>query len=168
MPYSHVDFKGGPPLEDVFETLVTDLGEEILAKACICQPSARTHPVIADLQQLRKPLFLAFDTFEDASETSQNWIGMLLSRIDRCPALVVAVAGRKVPEHSARSWASFAYATSLPPIPSVEDWMDFVERTYGATGVTSDQVKFAAVVFGGDPGQMFANIDAFVRASQPR
>lgn len=163
LPYSHVDFKGAPPLDNVFETLVADLGAATLPKACTCQASARMHAVIADLQPLRKPLFLAFDTYEDAGQTSQTWIEMLLSRFGRCPALVIAVAGRTVPEHSGRSWAPLAHAVALPPIQRVDDWVDFVGRSYGSTGVNRDHVEALTVAMQGNPGQVSAMIDVLVR-----
>jgi hypothetical protein len=164
VPYSLIDLKGAPPLEYIFETLIMDLGPEALPRACSCPPSARPHAVIADLQQLRKPLVLAFDTYEHAPQTAQNWIEILLSRIDRCPALVVAVAGQRIPEHSGRTWAPLAYAIALPPIQRVDDWIDFVGRNYGSTGVKRDHVEAVTLAMKGDPSQVSALIDALVRS----
>jgi len=164
VPYSLIDLKGAPPLEYIFETLIMDLGAAVLQKARSCEPSARTHAVIADLQQLRKPLFLAFDTYEDAPQASQQWIEMLLSRVDRCPALVVAVYGRRIPEHSGMSWASLAHAAALPPISGAEDWIDFIGRRYGSTGVKRDHIEAYTLALKGDPGQVSAMIDALVHS----
>jgi hypothetical protein len=162
--YSRVDFKGAPPLDAVLETLITDLGEAVLPKACAAQAMARTNAVLADLQASRLPVLLAFDTYEDAAQTSQSWIEMLLSRIGRCPALVVAVGGQKIPEHSGRSWAPLAHAVALPPIQSVDDWIDFVGRSYGRTSVTRDHVEAFTVAMKGDPSQVSAMIDVLVRS----
>jgi hypothetical protein len=163
VPCSHIDLKGALQLEEVFETLVMDLGEAVLQRACSRQPSARTHAVVSDLQQLRRPLFLAFDTYEDASQTSQSWIEMLLSRVDRCPALVVSVAGRKIPEHSGRTWAPLAHVVALPPIQETDDWIDFAHRRYGRTGVKRDHVEAFTLALKGDPGEVSTMIDALVR-----
>ena len=73
--------------------------------------------MIADLQELRRPCFIAFDTYQEAPQGGQDWIEkQLLPRIGSCPALVVAVAGQTIPEHSGRSWAPLAYTTALRPI----------------------------------------------------
>jgi hypothetical protein len=156
VPYSLIDLKGAPPLEYVFETLIMDLGAAVLQEACSCEPSARTHAAIADLQQSRKPLFVAFDTYEDAPQASQNWIEMLLSRVDRCPALVVAVFGRKIPEHSGRTWASLAHAAALPPIQGVEEWLDFTRGSYPRANVKREHVEAFTLAMKGDPSQISA------------
>jgi hypothetical protein len=168
VPYSHVDFKGGLTLEDVCGYLVNDLGEAVLPKACACAGSPRTHAVISDLQPLRKPVFLAIDTYQDAPQSGQNWVeSQLLSRIDRCPALIVAIAGQTIPEHSARHWAPFTYTAALPPILSVEDWIDFVGRRHGVTGVKREHLEALTLTTDGNPGQVSAMIGALVQRLPP-
>jgi hypothetical protein len=158
VPCSQIDFKGAPALEQVFEMLVMDLGKTVLRSAGGC------HNVVVDLQQLRQPLFLAFDTYEDAGQASQSWIEMLLSRVDLCPALVVSIAGRKIPEHGGRTWAPLAHAVALPPIQGADDWIDFVGRRYGSTGVKRDHVEAYTLALKGDPSQVSAMIDALVHS----
>jgi hypothetical protein len=151
--FSRIDFKGGLPLEDVFETLVLDIGKSMLPETLACERSARSFKVIADLQELQKPCFIAFDTYQEAPQGGQDWIEQkLLPRIGSCPALVVAVAGQKVPEHSARSWAPLAYVTALPPILSVEDWFDYAGRAYGSTAVTREEIQILTRATNGNPG----------------
>jgi TIR domain len=124
VPFSHIDFKGGLPLEDVFDGLLLDF-QDMLPKTSASERQGRASKVIADLLELRKPCLFAFDTYQEAPQRGQNWIeNELLPRIGRCPALVVAVAGQTIPEHEGRSWAPLAYATALRPITSVDDWCD--------------------------------------------
>jgi hypothetical protein len=87
---------------------------------------------------------------------------MLLSRVDRCPALVVSVAGRKIPEHGGRTWAPLAHVVALPPIQEADDWIDFVHRHYGKTSVKRDYVEAFTIAMKGDPGGVSTMIDALV------
>jgi hypothetical protein len=153
VPFSRIDFKGGLPLEDVFEALVLDFGKAMLPETLTCERSARSFKVIADLLALRKPCFIAFDTYQEAPQGGHDWIEkQLLPRIGRCPALVVAVAGQIIPEHGGRSWAPLAYTTALRPIMSVEDWCDYIPRKHGSTAVTPEQIQTLTRATNGDPG----------------
>jgi hypothetical protein len=164
VPFSHIDLKGGLPLEDVFETLVLDFGKTMLPETLARERSARSFKVIADLLELRKPCFIAFDTYQEAPQGGQDWIEQqLLPRIGRSPALVVAVAGQTIPEHGGRSWAPLAYTTALRPIMSVEDWCDYVWRKHGSTKVTPEHIKTLTLATNGNPGQISALIGSLVQ-----
>ncbi len=163
VPFSHIDLKGGLPLEDVFDGLLLDF-QGMLPKTSASERQGRALKVIADLLELRKPCFIAFDTYQEALQSGQDWIEkQLLPRLGRCPALIVAIAGQTIPKHSGRSWASLAYATALRPITSVEDWCDYVRRKHGPTAVTPEYIKGLTLATNGDPGQVSALIDTLVR-----
>jgi hypothetical protein len=164
VPYASVDFKGGLPLEEVFASMVLDLGQDMLRDALSCLGSGRSHAVIADLQRLRQPLLLVFDTYEDATQNGQTWVEtQLLPRLGRCPAIVVVIAGRKVPEQSARSWAPLACTVALPPIRRVEDWFDFAKRNYGVSPLKREHVEAITVSVDGNPGLVSATLETLVR-----
>jgi hypothetical protein len=65
VPFSHIDFKGAQSLEDVCDSLMLDFGKEMLSETRKSERSARSLAVIEDLERLslRKPLFIAFDTY---------------------------------------------------------------------------------------------------------
>jgi hypothetical protein len=164
VPFSHIDLKGGLPLEDIFETLLLDFGKEMLPETLACERSARSFKVIADLLGLRRPCLIAFDTYQEAPQGGQDWIEkQLLPRVGRCPALVVAVAGQTIPEHGGRSWAPLAYTTALRPIMSVEDWCAYVQRKHGSTKVTPEHIKALTLATNGNPGQISALIGSLVQ-----
>jgi hypothetical protein len=150
VPFSHIDLKGGMPLDDVLESLLLDF-QNILPKTIASERQGRAFKVIAALLKLRKPCFIAFDTYQEAPQGGQDWIeNRLLPSIRHCPALVVAVAGQRIPEHSGRSWAPLAYTAALRPITSVEDWYDYGRRRHGA--VRREDIETLTRATKGDPG----------------
>jgi hypothetical protein len=166
VPTSHIDFKGGPPLESVFNALLLDFPKATLSRTSAREGSARAVAAIADLQHARKPLFIAFDTYQEAPQSGRDWIEMqLLPRITRCPALIIVIAGQIIPEHSARSWAPFAYPAALPPILSPDDWYDYAGRKHGSSSITRNDIRTLTLATNGNPGQISALIDALVRNS---
>jgi hypothetical protein len=168
VPVSHIDFKGGLPLEGVFNELLLDFPKAMLPKASACEASARAVAAIADLQEARKPLFIAFDTYQEAPQGGRDWIErQLLPRIARCPALIIALAGQTIPEHSARSWAPLAYPAALPPILSPDDWYDYAGRKHGSSSITRSDIRTLTLATNGNPGQISALIDTLARNSPP-
>jgi hypothetical protein len=164
---SHFDFKGGEPLESIFDTLLLDFGKMALPETDACGRQGRSLKVIADLQQLRNPCFIAFDTYEQAPQGGRDWIEkLLLPRLGRCPALVVAVAGQTIPEHNGRSWAPLTYTKALPPI-SVEDWCDYAGRKHGSTAVTAEQIHTLTLATNGNPGLTSSLIGTLVQNLGP-
>jgi hypothetical protein len=105
--YSQVHFKGVLALEDVFKTLIADLGKGVFPKTCVREPAAWAHEVLVDLQQLRQPLFLVFDSYEIADQASQSWIEMLLSHMDPLPC---TDHRRGWTENSGTKWAELGAA----------------------------------------------------------
>lgn len=163
--YAYVDFKGGLSLDEALTSLVFNLGRGMLSETSSCIGTARSYALIADLQRVREPLVLTFDTYQDGSQECKNWVEtQLLTRLDRCPALIVAVAGHEVPAQSARSWAPLACTVSLPPIGRVDDWIDFAGRTYGITRLERGHVEALTLTLKGDPGQVSAMLEVIIRA----
>jgi hypothetical protein len=79
----------------------------------------------------------------------------------------VAIAGQIIPEHSARSWAEFAYLAALAPIKSVEDWYEYVERRHGQTGVTRGDIQILTRATDGNPGLISSLISGLVQNPTP-
>ena len=120
--------------------------------------------MIADLQRVRNPVLLLFDTYEQAPQGAQNWVEtQLLRRIARCPALVVVIAGQKVPEQSGKNWTGLARTVALLPISRIEDWVDYVVRSLGSALIKPEHVEFAMLMNDGDPGRISAILKAFAQ-----
>jgi hypothetical protein len=157
VPRCNFDFKGGEPLEKIFDAFLLDLEEASLPQTAASARPERPLKVIADLQKLRKPCFITFDTYEQAPQDGRDWIEkQLLPRLGRCPALVVAVSGQTIPERSGRSWASLAYTSALPPILSGEDWRAYAVREHGSIAATREELEFLTAAAKSNPGLMRA------------
>jgi hypothetical protein len=163
VPYAYVDFKGGVPLDDALESLL-DLGQNILRESSACLEPARPRTMIADFQRVRNPLLLLFDTYEQTPQGAQNWVETrLLQRIENCPALVVVIAGQKIPEQSGKSWTEFARTVALPPIRRVEDWVDYAGRNSALALIKREHVEAFTFINDGDPGRISAVLEAFAQ-----
>lgn len=163
-----VDFKGCPSMDDLFQSLRLDLGSAILRNAYKSSGTARFHDLIADFQQLAKPLSLIFDTYEQASADTQKWIeSQLLLRLDRIPAIVVVIGGQTVPDHNKYAWRRLADVHELGPIEQPEHWMAYIHRKWNnPSAVTLDQVQTLTMATDGQPGILSALIDNMVGRSR--
>lgn len=159
---SHIDLKGCPTLDDVLESLLLDLGAE-LANARVATGTARSYQVLSDLQQLKAPTLLVFDTYEQVSEDTGKWLeSQLLSRLDRAPALRVVIGGKETPEARKHRWEGLAAALDVEPIDQVDDWFEFCQRTWECPQLERAHVVALTLTTGGDPGQMSALLEALV------
>ncbi len=95
-----------------------------------------------DLENLRKPLLLGFDTYQHVAPDIADWIeGQLLRRAEQCPGLLVLVAGQKVPDPARYSWCGLAIAHHLLPILDPKYWRDYTERVLGNKQITEDHIE---------------------------
>lgn len=167
LPTASLDFKGCPSLEDLFEQLRLDLGQQVLRGAYTETGTARFYQLISDLRELKEPVLLVFDTYEQASVDSQRWLeSQLLPRLDRAPAVVVMIGGQKTPEHEKQSWRALTEARDLQPISKVEDWLEYSQRKWDSPRVNADHVKALTLATGGNPGQLSALLETMVRGLQ--
>jgi hypothetical protein len=157
VPHAYLSFKGGITLDEALASLLVDLDDTILPESSACPEPARPHRMIADFQRARSPVLLFFDAYEQAPQVAQNWVEtQLLQRIARCPALVVVVAGQKVPEQSARHWTDFALTVALSPILRVDDWIDYAGRNFASAPIQRQHVEALMLTNDGDPGRISA------------
>ena len=154
---AYFDFKGCPSLDDLFNSLKLDLGQIILPQACKASGTARFYELIADLQQIKTPLLLLLDTWEQASDEAQNWVEtQLLPRIDKAPAVVVVLAGQRIPEPARRPWASMLASFALQPIQEVDEWLAYTCDYLRCSDIRRDQIETLTRATRGDPGQLSA------------
>jgi hypothetical protein len=158
--FAMLDFKGCPTLDQVFEFLSVDLGPQILRESYGANRNARFSKLITDLQQLAIPLVLLFDTYQEASEDSQNWLEThLLSRLDRLPGVVVVVGGQIVPQHEKHNWRGLVEACEMKPIRRVEDWLEFSDRKWQSPRIPTADIRTLTLATDGNPGQLSALLE---------
>jgi SEFIR domain len=79
---SYVELKGCPPLEDVFQAIELDLPRDLLPAFRAASGPSRAFKILYDLQLLREPMVLAFDTYERSSDMFRKWVeDQLLPRL---------------------------------------------------------------------------------------
>jgi hypothetical protein len=157
-----LDFKGTPSFDELFEMLRLDLGPDVLRRAINGAPSARFLELISDLQQLRVPLVLFFDTYQQASAEAQRWLeNKFLRRIDRAPSVITVIGGQTVPSHETYNWHQWTELRNLQPI-KVEDWMDYVRRKWKRTDVKIEYVKALTWAAEGVPGRISALLETMM------
>ena len=167
LPTASLDFKGCLALDDLFETLRLDLGQRILTQSYLASGTSRFYNLIADLQNLRAPLLLVFDTYEQASGDAQNWLeSQFLARIEQAPAVIVVIGGQRIPEHHKYRWQVLAKLFELKPIQGVEDWLEYSERKWQCPQMNFEHVKALTLATGGIPGQVSALLAAMVQGLQ--
>ncbi len=162
-----VDFKGCPSLDDLFQTLLLDLGPELLRHAHTASGTARFYHLISDFQQIRTPLLLVFDTYEQASVDAQNWLeSQLLPRIERAPAVVVLVCGQEIPEYTKYTWRGLSEAHELQPIEEAGDWLEYSQRKWQSQHLKTAHVEALTLAAGGNPGQVSALLESLMMQLQ--
>jgi hypothetical protein len=157
-----LDQKGCLSLAELFDNLALDVDAKILPALHSASGSARKTALLKDLENLRKPLLLGFDTYQHVAPDIADWIeGQLLRRAGQCPGLLVLVAGQKVPDPSRYSWSGLAIAHQLRPIHEKEYWRDYAERVLGSTQITEGHIEMLLHISKGDPGQTSALLQSF-------
>ncbi|MBS0149353.1 MAG: TIR and AAA domain-containing protein [Nitrospira sp.] len=162
LAHSLLDCKGCPTLSDLLDRLALDVSSALFPGFHSAVGTARKSALLKDLQRLTAPLVLAFDTFQQASGDTSDWIeGQLLGRIEQCPALLVVLSGQTVPDPARHSWREFAVLNELLPITKVRDWEEYASRTLGQADVTKQHIEMLLHVSKGDPGQTSAVLQTF-------
>jgi hypothetical protein len=159
------DFKGCPSEHDLFESLRLDLGSQILKESFFASGANRFYEVIADLQRVAQPVVLFFDTYQEASTSSQTWIeAQLLPRLDRAPGVVVVISGQRVPDHDKSAWRSLVAFRELLPITSAEAWLEYARHKWEDVDVplNPDYVGALTLATRGHPGQMDALLETLM------
>jgi len=157
-----LDLKGCPTLAELFDLLALDVDTKTLPAFHSASGSARKIALMKDLENLRKPLLLGFDTYQHVAPDIAEWIeSQFLRRAEQCPGLLVIVAGREVPDPARYLWRGLAIAKPLRPIREKKDWRNYAERVLGSKQITEDHIEMLLYVYDGDPGQTSAVLQTF-------
>jgi SEFIR domain len=154
LPWTRFDFKGAPPLHEIFETILLDLGPERLPATEAASSNTPLIDLVNDLKKLTEPVLFLFDTFEKASDESKKWLeSKFLPRIRNLPAVVVVIGGRSVPEKRKYPWKALADFRILEPIKNVEDWKEYLGCVHDVE-LETHEIETLTVATDGSPGTL--------------
>ncbi|HET9282141.1 MAG TPA: SEFIR domain-containing protein [Candidatus Angelobacter sp.] len=132
VPHARIDFKGGIlNTENVLDQLDLDLGKYL--PDFFQEKPKKSYTLRKDLRALRQPTLLIFDSYEDAAENKEivDWLNVqLLGDMESAPAVVVIIAGQKVPESANTNWRELTRHFLLAPITELEHWKEWVSRRF--------------------------------------
>jgi hypothetical protein len=161
------DFKGCPPLSELFETMRLDLGQGVLKTAFESSDAARAIRIISDLQQHRFPLLLVFDTYEQASEEASKWLEtQLLPRLQQAPGVVVVVGGQEVPNPIKYRWHRLSVYNELDWICRGEDWLEYCRQKWQCPKLTVEDVNKFTIAAKGKPNLLAMLLENLVLSPQ--
>ena len=159
-----LDLKGCPSLNDLFESLAGDIDHSILPKFCSAAGTVRKQALIEDLRNLKIPLMIGFDTYQQIAPDIAEWLeGQFLSRVNQCPGLLVLIAGQKVPDPAKYLWVEQAKLEHLKPIKDKQYWQEYVQTALKSDQITEDHIEMLIHIYDGDPGQTSAMLQSFAR-----
>ena len=127
-----LDLKGGTGLDEELISFAQHLiapedMEEVMASGKVME---RLRRLFAYLQKRATPTLLIIDTYDDSQAREfSDWVEkLLLVATPRADWLRVVVAGQRVPDDRAASWAGQAQFAKLEP-PNCNDWVTAQKNT---------------------------------------
>ncbi|MCQ8130935.1 toll/interleukin-1 receptor domain-containing protein [Methylomonas rivi] len=157
-----LDLKGCPSLEDLFDILALETNDSILPALHSAHGSARKIALLKDLETLKKPLLLGFDTYQHIAPDTADWLeSQVLRRAEKCPGLLVLIAGQQVPEPAKYPWNDLALPNSLQPILEKHYWRDYAHQVLKSAHITDEHLDVMLHISKGDPGQTSALLQSF-------
>ncbi|MEI7866543.1 MAG: SEFIR domain-containing protein [Candidatus Methylumidiphilus sp.] len=157
-----LELKGCPTLDELFEMLALEVDAAILPAFHSASGYPRKNALLKDLEKLRSPLVLGFDTYQAVPADIADWIeGQLLRRVGQCPGLVVTLSGQKVPDHTRFPWAGLAVPVTLPPIKEAGHWVVYAQNALGNPAITEAHIEMLLHIYQGEPGQTSASLRSF-------
>lgn len=131
IPVARINLKGGLDVPGVLGQFELEL-EDCLTNFCR-EGANKTHLLRKDLRNLRSPVLVLFDHFEDVANnlTLVNWLTQqFLPEVETALGLIAIVAGQRVPPQSAATWGSLTRHIELQPIEKLEHWEPWVGRKF--------------------------------------
>lgn len=152
---ANADLKGCPTQAATLSLLKMRLGTGHFATA----PSL--DDLLHELRRAERPVLLALDTFESASDETAQWTERCLQMVEDLPFVVAMISGQRVPDASRAGWRLLASPHQLEPISDVADWVNYARAAW--PGVAFDVKHIESLVFGtrGNPallGSLLSNL----------
>lgn len=132
IPVARINFKcGSLDVAGVLGQFALEL-REYLPSFCR-EGGTKTHLLRQDLRDLRRPVLVLCDHFEDAAENRAvaEWLTQqFLPEVETSLGLAVIVAGQRVPNPSVAVWGDLARHVELQPIKSMEHWEPWTRQKF--------------------------------------
>ncbi len=132
VPVAYIDFKSGTlNTDDVLGLIDLELGEHLPNFSQ--EKPKKTYSLRKDLRVLRQPVLFIFDSYEDiaSNQSIADWLNVqLLADIGSTPAVVVVIAGQKMPNHIHASWRDLMCHFPLARINEFEHWKQWASQRY--------------------------------------
>ncbi len=162
-----LDLKGCPGLEELLENLRLDSTADLLPEFHKAAGSNRKSALLQDLNKLKQPFLLGLDTYQQISPDIADWLeSQLLRRVEKCPALLVLIAGQRVPDRNKNAWKDCANHVCLQPIKEKNYWRDYAHQVLNSSHITDQHIEMLLHVSQGDPGQTSALLQSFAVGQQ--
>jgi len=92
--------------------------------------AALTEAWFEDVQALREPFLVVFDTYEQANADIQEWLsGPFLARAATAGPLRVVIAGQCVPDKHNIEWGHCCHEHRLYGVPEAKHWLPVIEAS---------------------------------------
>jgi hypothetical protein len=118
-----------------------------------------------DLQAIKKPILIVFDTFNEAPANLANWIGgAFLSEVADVKNIRVVIAGQSVPKPTIE-WISLSETHCLDAINDIEVWHSFLEAN--KLPFTRETVQTVVLMLEGKPSTIIQGLESVVRRLAP-
>ena len=163
VPVATLDFKGGlRSRDDVFGALALELKTQV--PEFYRQGASRPILLRQELRALREPVLVILDTYEKVCDLAElsDWIEhQFLTEVPNCPALLVVIAGQKMPDLAKVAWRDHTQHFELGPIPERRHWEAWLQQH---SPELLSHLETLLLLTRGHPGNMRANLDT-IRAS---
>lgn len=145
---SFVDFKGRGTVDNLLDTIASDLGSRIPGLGDRSPSKLRE-----GLRKATQPVLFVFDTFERATEDAREFVEThFLAEMGKAGSMRILLAGQPphMPDPAKAVWRAYARRFDLGNIPDPKPWVDWAARAFPL--IPSAVVSAIAVSAGGAPG----------------
>jgi TIR domain len=123
-----VDFKARGTVENLLDTIASDLGPRIPGLANRNPANLRK-----SLRETRQPVLFVFDTFERATDDAREFVeSHFLAELGKADSMRILLAGQphKVPDPAKAAWRAHARRFHLGSIEDPQPWVQWAARVY--------------------------------------
>lgn len=160
-----VDFKVDADISSVLGKFDLELGDALPNFSR--EGASKTHLLRKDLRNLRQPVLLIFDTYDEPvvlNKPLADWFSQnILNEVETSPSLAVIVAGQKSPDFANASWRDFAKPLPLEPITKIEHWEPWIDRRYPGLHEKGD-LQTVLKLAGGNPAVVSSFCEALSKS----
>ena len=123
-----VDFKARGTIDNLLDTIASDLGPRIPGLANRNPANLRE-----SLRKTRQPVLFVFDTFEKATDEAREFVeNHFLAELGKAESMRILLAGqpKAMPDPAKAAWRAHAKRFKLGSIESPQPWVDWAARVY--------------------------------------